>query len=238
MKNFSFLLLYFFHLFLSFSFLYFFFVPHSLNLFSCYILLFLHHFLHPRVSQVLGVFSLCSPSPLLEPSTLSCKAACLLFRHHLHINAAFNAGVTVLLDIFFSSSLSFIWYFLIPFVAKSFWNVTLRDWEVYWPPRTEVPRWSLSSDMVKFYIGILYLFLGYSFHLFLYWSSSDTLLSSDWVLGYRPSLFQCKLYLWDQLAPTMVFYISDKNYINFLFIKWSLNTLNIFLKKKPKYTNT
>ena len=30
----------------------------------------------------------CSLSPLLEPSTLSCKTACLLFRHHLHINAA------------------------------------------------------------------------------------------------------------------------------------------------------
>ena len=28
------------------------------------------------------------PLPLLEPSILSCKAACLLFRHHLHINAA------------------------------------------------------------------------------------------------------------------------------------------------------
>ena len=88
MKNSSFLLLYFFHLFLSFSFLYFFSVLLSLNLFSCYILLFLHHFLHPRVSQVLGVFFFCSPSPLLEPSTLSYKAACLLFRHHFHINAA------------------------------------------------------------------------------------------------------------------------------------------------------
>ena len=62
--------------------------PFSLNLLSCYILLFLHHFLHPRESQVLGVFFLCSPSPLLEPSTLSCKTARLLFRHHLHINAA------------------------------------------------------------------------------------------------------------------------------------------------------
>ena len=89
MKNSSFLLLYFFHIFLSFSLLYFFFRPPlSLNLLSCYILLFLHHFLHPHVSQVLGVFFLCSPSPLLEPSTLSCKAACLLFRHHLHINVA------------------------------------------------------------------------------------------------------------------------------------------------------
>ena len=27
-------------------------------------------------------------SHLLEPSTISCKAACLLFRHHLYINAA------------------------------------------------------------------------------------------------------------------------------------------------------
>ena len=38
-----------------------------------------------------GVRSWELPCPiphLLEPSTLSCKAACLLFRHHLHINAA------------------------------------------------------------------------------------------------------------------------------------------------------
>ena len=31
---------------------------------------------------------LCPLSPLLEPSTLSCKAAGSLFRHHFHINAA------------------------------------------------------------------------------------------------------------------------------------------------------
>ena len=46
----------------------------------------LHHFLHPRVSQVLGVRFFLFPLPLLEPSILSCKAACSLFRHHLHIN--------------------------------------------------------------------------------------------------------------------------------------------------------
>ena len=73
---------------LFFSLLFLFLSPFSLNLLSCYILLFLHHFLHPRVRQVLGVFFFCSPSPLLEPSTLSYKAACLLFRHHFHINAA------------------------------------------------------------------------------------------------------------------------------------------------------
>ena len=28
------------------------------------------------------------PLPLLEPSILSCKATCSLFRHHLHINTA------------------------------------------------------------------------------------------------------------------------------------------------------
>ena len=59
-----------------------------LNLFSYYILWFLHQFLHPCVGQALGVLFLCSPLPLLEPSTLSCKAACSLFRHHLHINVA------------------------------------------------------------------------------------------------------------------------------------------------------
>ena len=75
---------------LSFSplFLVFFLPSLSFNLFSYYILWFLHQFLHPRVGQALGVFFLCSPLPLLEPSTLSCKAACSLFRHHLHINAA------------------------------------------------------------------------------------------------------------------------------------------------------
>ena len=71
-----------------FFFLSFFFVPLSLNHFSYYIPWFLHHFPHPRVGQVLGVLFLCPPLPLLEPSTLSCKAACSLFRHHLHINAA------------------------------------------------------------------------------------------------------------------------------------------------------
>ena len=38
-------------------------------------------------SSVGSPFSLL-PLPLLEPSILSCKTACSLFRHHLHINAA------------------------------------------------------------------------------------------------------------------------------------------------------
>ena len=93
--NSSFLLLYFFNLLLSLSlslslsfFLVFFLLSLPLNPFSYYILWFLHQFLHPRVGQALGVIFLCSPLPLLKPSTLSCKAACSLFRHHLHINAA------------------------------------------------------------------------------------------------------------------------------------------------------
>ena len=75
---------------LFFFFLVFFFsVPLSLNLFRItYYGFFLHHFLHPRVGQVLEVFFLCSPLRLLESSILSCKAACSLLRHHLHINAA------------------------------------------------------------------------------------------------------------------------------------------------------
>ena len=73
---------------LSFFFLVFFLVSLPLNPFSYYILWFLHQFLHPHVGQALGVLFLCSPLPLLEPSTLSCKATCSMFRHHLHINAA------------------------------------------------------------------------------------------------------------------------------------------------------
>ena len=38
-------------------------------------------------SSVGSPFSLL-PLPLIEPTILSCKAACSLFRHHLHINAA------------------------------------------------------------------------------------------------------------------------------------------------------
>ena len=75
---------------LSFSLLFLvFFLPSlSFNLFSYYILWFLHQFLYPRVGQALGVLFLYSPLPLLEPSTLNCKAVCSLFRHHLHINVA------------------------------------------------------------------------------------------------------------------------------------------------------
>ena len=76
-----------FALFLSFLFLVFFLVSLPLNPFTYYILWFLHQFLHPHVGQALGVIFLCSPLPLLEPSTFSCKAACSLFKHHLHINA-------------------------------------------------------------------------------------------------------------------------------------------------------
>ena len=60
----------------------------SFSLSSYYILWFFYHFLHPRVGQVLGVLFSLLPLPLLEPFILSCKAACSLFRHHLHINAA------------------------------------------------------------------------------------------------------------------------------------------------------
>ena len=67
------------------SFLFFLLSSPPLNPFSSYIRWFLHHFLHPRVSQMWEF--VCPISHLLEPSTISCKAACLLFRHHLQINA-------------------------------------------------------------------------------------------------------------------------------------------------------
>ena len=45
--------------------------------------------------------------------------------------------------------------------------------------------------MVKFSSGILYLFSECIFHLFLCWSSSNTLLSSDWILGLALSYAIC-----------------------------------------------
>ena len=82
--SFSFVLLYFFNLFFFSIFLS---SPLSLNAFSRYIPWSLHYSHRTRVSQALGA-SPCPISHLLEPSTISCKTACLLFRHHLHINAA------------------------------------------------------------------------------------------------------------------------------------------------------
>ena len=75
-----------FFLFLFFSSLFSVCPPFSLS--SYYILWFFTPF--PPSTCGLGVgspFSLL-PLPLLEPSILSCKAACSLFRYHLHINAA------------------------------------------------------------------------------------------------------------------------------------------------------
>ena len=66
----------------------FFFSPFTLFLSSYYILWLFYHFLHPRVDQVVEVLFFCFFPSFLEYSILSCKAACSLFRHHLHINAA------------------------------------------------------------------------------------------------------------------------------------------------------
>ena len=70
-----------------FSFLYFFSLsPFFESLFVLYTMVFFTIFsIHVRVRC--WEFS-CSLSPPLELSTLNCKAACLLFRHHLHINVA------------------------------------------------------------------------------------------------------------------------------------------------------
>ena len=57
-------------------------------LFLYYILWPFYHFLLPHVDQVVEVLYILLLLPFLESSILSCKAACLLFRHHLHINAA------------------------------------------------------------------------------------------------------------------------------------------------------
>ena len=74
---------------LSFSFpVRFFFSPSFLHLYSYYILwlFFTISSIHVWIKWWTSFFS-ASPA-FLESSILSCKAACSLFRHHLHINAA------------------------------------------------------------------------------------------------------------------------------------------------------
>ena len=73
---------------LSPFFLVFFLSPLPFFLSSYYILCLFYHFLHPRVGQALKVLSFLLFLPFFESSILTCKAACSLFRHHLHINAA------------------------------------------------------------------------------------------------------------------------------------------------------
>ena len=49
----------------------------------------------------------------------------------------------------------------------------------------------MSSDTVRFFTGILYFFSESNFHPFIYWSSSDTLLSPDGILGPALSYAVC-----------------------------------------------
>ena len=75
-----------FALFLPFFFFVFSFLSLSIYLSSYYILWFFTPFSPSTCGSGVGSpFSLL-PLSLLEPSILSCKVACSLFRHHLHIN--------------------------------------------------------------------------------------------------------------------------------------------------------
>ena len=89
--NSSFLLLYFFNLYvlsLSFSFPVYFFCPFFLHLSSYYILWLFLPFPPSTCGSGGGSPFFLLLLPFLESSILSCKVACSLFRHHLHINAA------------------------------------------------------------------------------------------------------------------------------------------------------
>ena len=89
--NSSFLLLYFFNLYvlsLSFFFLQSFSVSPPFSFSSYYILWFFTPFPPSTCGSGVGSHFSLLPLPLLEPSILSCKTACSLFKHHLHINAA------------------------------------------------------------------------------------------------------------------------------------------------------
>ena len=80
-----------FFLFLFFSSLFSVSPPFSLS--SYYILWFFTPFPPSTCGSGVGSHFPLLPSPLLEPSILRCKAACSLFRHHLHINAARELAV-------------------------------------------------------------------------------------------------------------------------------------------------
>ena len=69
-----------------FLFVFFFSTPFFESLFVLYTMVFAP-FSPSTCESSVGSFS-CPLSPLFEPSTLNCKTAYLLFRHHLHINAA------------------------------------------------------------------------------------------------------------------------------------------------------
>ena len=78
---------FFFYCCISSTFFFFFFLP-----FSSFFLRVIYYGFSPFPPSTCGLgigspFFL-FPLPLLEPSILSCKATCSLFRHHLHINAA------------------------------------------------------------------------------------------------------------------------------------------------------
>ena len=93
--------------------------------------------------------------------------------------------------------------------------------------------------MVKFFSGILYFFSDCNFHFFLHWSSSDTLLSSDWVLGpahsyavctyetrYWAQPFPMHLEHTRQLAPTIYIYI---------YICFNINRLRYYFPLKKLF---
>ena len=99
-----------------------FFCPLSLGTFSCYIPWFSYHSPRTRVNQVLGASS-CPISHLLEPFTTGYKAACLLFRHHLHINAARELGGKHLM---WRQQLLQIFVILRPYPLSSIWPSPCR----------------------------------------------------------------------------------------------------------------
>ena len=98
----------------------------------------------------LGVQSSFSPSFLLflESSILSWKAACSLFRHHLHINAARRlVGRHLMRRGQYPKIFVPVHYYLLfdifpfRFAVGFVRGVILNDWWVHQTPRMEFPRW-------------------------------------------------------------------------------------------------
>ena len=82
----------------------------------------------------------------------------------------------------------------------------------------------MSSNTVKFFTGILYFSLECNFHLFPCWSSSDILLSSDWILGlalsYAVCTYETRYWAWPPQYIYICIYIYIYIYIKLNVMRW------------------
>ena len=112
----------------------------------------------------------------------------------------------------------------------------------------------MSSDMVKFFTSTLYLSSECNFHLFLCWSFSDILLSSDWILGlalsYAGCTYETRYWAWPppmqfehrvSIGPHIcnfgIHFYLPSNYVSILKIRPRCKLHNLILTEIKIYFN-